>query len=107
MNPPSQENLVDAVTQALRKILIFRGKTELADAPITSTTDPVVELGIPSEDLVLVGPELSVISPDLDLPNEVFDWADDSSGQRRYRTVGEIADRMAQYLAAPQEAPHG
>lgn len=107
MNPPTREKLVSAVTKALRKILVFRGKSEVADAPITPQTDPVSDLGIPSEDLVLVGPELSQESQDLDLPNEVFDWADDSSGRRRYRTVGEIADRISRHLTAAEGASHG
>lgn len=107
MNHPPRETLVAAVAQALRKILIFRGKADVAEAPITPQTDPVTELGIESEDLVLVGPELSQESQYLDLPNEVFDWADDSSGNRRYRTVGEIADRISEHLNAAKAANHG
>lgn len=106
MNPPPREELVSVLTEALRKILVFRGKSEVAP-PITAQTDPVTDLGIESEDLVLVGPELSQESQDLDLPNEVFDWADDSSGRRRYRTVGEIADRIGEYLKTAEAAPRG
>lgn len=107
MNPPPREKLVSAVTEALRKILLFRGKSNVADAPITSQTDPVTDLGIASEDLVLVGPELSQESQDLDLPNEVFDWADDSGGRRRYRTIGEIVDRISEHLKAAGASSHG
>ncbi len=107
MNPPPRETLVTAVALALRKILVFRGKADVADAPITPHTDPVTDLGIESEDLVLVGPELSQESQMLDLPNEVFDWADDSSGRRRYRTVGEIADRISDHLNAAKASTHG
>ena len=107
MNSFTHEKLVSAVTRALQKILVFRGIPDVDNVAITPQTDPVSELGISSEDLVLVGPELSQESQDLDLPNEVFDWADDSSGRRRNRTVGEIADRISRHLETQEGVSHG
>lgn len=103
---PSRNTIIAVLTEALRRILIFRGKEEEAEAPIPTNLDPVKSLGVPSDDLILVGPELSRESTELDLPNEVFDWADDSSGQRRYRTVEEMADRIIKYLASQEAAKH-
>lgn len=99
----TRPEVLNCLTKAVRKILIFRGQTEEAEDPIPEDVDPVVTYGIPSLDLAQVGPELARESDELDLPNEVYDWADDSSGQRRYRTLGEIADRIMDHLAK-QEA---
>ena len=91
--------VLTCLTKVVRKILIFRGKSKEAEEPIPENIDPVRTYGIPSLDLTQVGPELARESDELDLPNEVFDWADDSSGIRRYRTLGEIADRVMDHLA--------
>lgn len=94
----SRQEVLTCLTKAVRKILVFRGKTEEAEEPIPENVDPIVTYGIPSLDLTQVGPELARESDELDLPNEVYDWADDSTGKRRYRTLGEIADRVMDYL---------
>ncbi len=95
----TRPEVLTCLAKAVRKILIFRGKTEEAEEPIPEDTDLVRTFGFPSVDLTQVGPELARESDELDLPNEVYDWADDSSGVRRYRTLGEIADRVIGHLA--------
>jgi hypothetical protein len=99
----TRPEVLACLTKAVRKILVFRGKTEEAQEPIPEDSDLIQTYGFPSVDLTQVGPELARESDELDLPNEVYDWADDSSGTRRYRTLSEIADRVMEHLAKQGE----
>lgn len=103
MNFP-RDKVFDSLQKSLRKLMAFRGLTNAGDE-ITEKTDPVVDLGLKSGDLVAVGPDLEMEAEELNVPNEVLDWADDSSGKRRYRSIGEMTDLIFAYLEKQEGAP--
>jgi len=91
-----RDQIIAALAEALSAIVVFKGRP----APtmrLGEHTDPAKTLELDSDDLILVGVELSDLLG-VEVPEEAIDWVDDSSGHRRCRTLGEMADGILRYF---------
>lgn len=100
----TREKILAALADVLRSIVVFKGRPTPTVA-LNSGTNPAKALELDSDDLVLVGCELTD-HLGVEVPEEVIDWVDDSSGSRRCRSLGEIADKILGYFNK-QEAARG
>lgn len=99
----TREQILRALAEALSAIVVFKGRPA-PTVVLGPGTDPSRALELDSDDLVLVGVEISDLLG-VDVPEDAIDWVDDSTGRRRCRTLGEVADSIMQYFQ--QEALHG
>lgn len=99
---PSRERVLNCLEDSIRRLMAFRGIE--TDKEVSEVTNPIDDLGLKSGDLVNVAPDIEAEDEALSVPIEVVDWADDSSGKRRYRRLGEVADLIISYLAKQETA---
>jgi acyl carrier protein len=99
----TREQVLSALAKALSAIVVFKGRPA-PEIQLGAGTDPAKALELDSDDLVLVGVEISDLL-EVEVPEEAIEWIDDSSDRRRCRTLGEVADRILGYFQ--QEAAHG
>lgn len=100
----TREEVLTALSRVLRAIIEFKGEPAPTET-VGDRTDPIKALGLESDDLVLVGCELTD-QLGMEIPEEAINWVDDSTGHRRWKKLGEVADGIVDHCSQ-LEVAHG